>query len=120
MKMHKFALVLLLLASAVTQGAASDTPFTIDGEDFTKKYVGAPPNGDKLVEYVREEESFEVWTKLIGLRYQHVPGVQNDPRQVAAGMAQLVKSRDPTSRSRIIANDKSNEALIDFLTRDPA
>jgi hypothetical protein len=117
--MRKFALALLLLVSAVTQSAAAGTPFAVDGEVFTKKSVAAPPSGEKLIEYVREIESFESWTKLIGLRYQHVPGVQNDPKQVAAGLAQLVKSRDPTSQSRIIANEKTNEVLIDFLTRDP-
>jgi hypothetical protein len=117
--MRKFAFALLLLVSVVTQGAVSEALFTVDDEAFTKKFVGAPPNGDKLIEFVRETESFESWTKLVGLRYQHLPGVGNDPKQVAAGMAQLVKARDPQSRSRTIANEKTNEALIDFLVRAP-
>jgi hypothetical protein len=119
MNMREFALALLFVFSAAAHGESSDSLFAVDGEEFTKKSIGAPPNGDKLIECVRENESFETWTKLIGLRYQRLPGVDNDPKRVATMMAQVVKSRDPSSRSRVIANDKTNEALIDFLTRSP-
>jgi hypothetical protein len=110
--------VLLLLAILAAPAMAQDL-ITIDGEPFARKFVGSPPNGDKLLEFVREGESFEKWTKLVAYRYQKLPGADNDPKRVATGIAQSVKARYPESRSSVIANEKNNEALVDFLIRSP-
>lgn len=111
---------ILFFAFCLVQAAvAQDSSIQLDGELFSKQSIGNPPNGDKLREYVRETESFERWTKLIGIRYQQLPGVGNDPKRVVQGMAQLVKEANPRSNSSIIANEKTSEAIIDFLTWPP-
>ena len=117
--MRSIAAALFLFVSLLAQGAGSGALFAVDGEVFTRKFVGAPPNQDQLIEYVREAESFDSWTRLIGLRYQRLPGVGNEPKQAAAVLAQVVKSKDPQSQSRVIVNEQTNEALIDFLMRSP-
>ncbi|MFZ2300797.1 MAG: hypothetical protein WAW10_02885 [Gallionella sp.] len=103
----------------VVTSKPAPTATTFDGETFTKKFVGSPPAGDKLIEFVRESESFENWTKLIGYRYQQLPGLENDPEKAAVAMAQVVKATNPQAQLQIIANKKSNEALISFVTWPP-
>lgn len=110
----------LLLAWFGAQPLAAQTnAVTFDGEPFTKQFVGAPGGGDKLVEFVREAESFERWTKLIGFRYQQLPQLNNDPAQMARAMAQLVKRVNPGAQTSVVANDQTGEAILDFLTWPP-
>lgn len=113
--MRRFAQVLLLLVFAQCV-FAQEASITLDGEPFTKKFVGSPPNGDKLLEFVRENETFDKWTKLVGYRYQQLPVIGNDPKNAAAGMAQIVKATNPKAQSRVIVNEKTDEAILDFLT----
>lgn len=105
-------LLWLVFASSVFAQVA---PIAFDGELFTKKFVSSPPNGDKLLEYVRENESFEKWTKLVGYRYQQLPGLGNDPKKAAASMSQFIKITNPKASSRVIVDDKNDEALLDFV-----
>ena len=117
--MRTLGAILFFSFCLVQAAIAQDPSIQLDGEPFSKQFVGNPPNGDKLKEYVRETETFEKWTKLIGIRYQQLPGVGNDPKRVAQGMAQLVKEANPRSNSSIVANEKTSEAIIDFLTWPP-
>jgi hypothetical protein len=105
------------------QGVAAKTPNTpknptkihfLDGEAFTNKFTGRPPNGDKLIEFFRQNETFENWTKLIGFRYQQLPGAGNDPSKVALGMAMLLRAKG--NPSAISENKNNSEAMIDFIT----
>ena len=114
--MRNIGAILFFTFCLVLPAIAQDTPIKLDGEIYTKQFIGNPPNGDKLMEFVRETETFEKWTKLIGVRYQQLPGVGNDPKRVAQGMAQIVKASNPKSNSSIIANETNSEAIIDFLT----
>jgi hypothetical protein len=114
--MRRFTQTLLLLLAFHQCVFAQENEITLDGESFTKKFVGAPPNGDKLIEFVRENETFENWTKLIGYRYQHLPLIDNDPTKAAVGMAQILKNINPAAQSNIIVSKEKNEAIIDFLT----
>lgn len=118
--MCQVARVILLLLLFVGQCAVAreSTPI-LDGEPFTKRFVGTPSNGDKLLEFVRERESFEEWTKLIGYRYQQLPGIENDPRKMAVGMARAVKAANPQAQARVAVNERTGEVLIDFLIRPP-
>jgi hypothetical protein len=109
----------LLLLAFLTLPAMAQEPVIIDGEAFTRKFVGNPPNGDKLLEFVREGESFGKWTRLVAYRYQKLPAADNDPKRVASLTAQSVKARHPESGSRVIVNEKTGEALVDFLIRSP-
>jgi hypothetical protein len=95
---------------------ASDDAVTIDGEAFTNKFIGSPPNGDKLIEFIRSSETFENWTKLVGYRYQQLPKLDNDPRKTALSLERIVKMKNPRAKARVITNKRTNEAIIDFLT----
>ena len=107
---------LIFFAFCLIQGAsAQNAPITLDGERFEKQFVGNPPNGDKLLEFVREVETFEKWTKLVGLRYQQLPRIDNDPLKLAQSMALMVKKANPNANSKVIFNEKTSEAIIDFL-----
>ena len=110
-------LKVLFLILFLGQGAvAQESSINFDNETFTKLFKGRDQNGDKFLEFVRESESFKKWTKLIGLRHQKLPGIANDPQKAAKGMARVVKMSNPDAQSRVIANPKTSEALIDFLT----
>lgn len=104
---------------AETTSTAPAAAITLDGELFTKKFVGNPPKGDKLVEFIREGETFDNWTKLVSFRYQQLPNLGNDPTKVAEQMAQTLKTVNPKANSQIIINKQASEAIIDFLTWPP-
>jgi hypothetical protein len=115
--MHRFVFFAALLLSFLPTISLAQESLTLDGEKFTKKMIATPPNGEKLIEFVRESESFENWTRLVGYRYQKIPGAGNNPITVATGLAQSVKARRPGAQSSVIINKKSNEAIVDFLIR---
>lgn len=115
--MRLLARLLLLLSFGIQCALAQVV--SVDGERFTKKFVGKPPGGDKLLEFVRESESFEQWTKLVGFRYQQVPGLGNDPVQMAFALAQKVKASNPKAQSGVITNKDKTEAIVDFVTWPP-
>ncbi|MCL4772319.1 MAG: hypothetical protein KJZ98_00050 [Burkholderiaceae bacterium] len=114
--MVRAALLLLFFAQCAV--AQESTPI-LDGEPFTKRFVATPPNGDRVLEFVRAHESFEEWTKLIGYRYQQLPGIDNDPRKFAAGMARALQAANPQTQARVAVNGRTNEVMIDFLTWPP-
>jgi hypothetical protein len=117
--MQRLFAILVLLAGLNPLAMAQDAAITLDGEPFTKRFTGNPPHGDKLLEFVRESESFEKWTKLIGFRYQQLPRIGNDPRQTAAGMVRVIKQTNPKAQSRVLVNERASEAILDFLTWPP-
>jgi len=114
--MRKFFITLLLTLplTFIQYATAQDSIITLDGESFTTKFVGNPPNGDKLLEFFRESETFDNWTKLVGFRYQQLPGVGNDPSKVAVGMSMLLKAKGKPSA--VTGNKKNSESMIDFIT----
>ena len=114
--MRRFAQVFVLLLVFCRVAVAEDVSPIVDGEAFTKKFIGKPPNGDKLLEFVRDSESFENWTKLVGYRYQQLPGLGNDPIKYASAMGQMVKRVNPQANFQVLKNEQANEAIIDFLT----
>jgi hypothetical protein len=117
MKRLLCVLCLLLLGSSL---AIAQVPaVSVDGEAFPKTFVANRPGGDKLLEFVRETESFEKWTKLVGFRYQQLPRIENDPTRAAAAMAQVVKASNPQAQARVITNKDKTETIIDFLTWPP-
>lgn len=113
--MRYVLMLLTVLVISVQPVAAQDFAVTFDGEQFTKMFVGNSPNGDKLLEFVRENETFDNWTKLVAFRYQQLPKAGNDPMKVAAGMFKVVKASNPNALAKVIVSEQKSEALIDFL-----
>jgi hypothetical protein len=114
--MRRLLCAILVALVGLPAALAQSATITFDGEAYIKKFVGMPPGRDKLVEYVRRDESFEKWTRLIGFRYQQLPVIDNDPVKVAQAMARTIKAANPQAQSRIIVSQDKAEAIIDFLT----
>ncbi|TAK91330.1 MAG: hypothetical protein EPO06_05060 [Burkholderiaceae bacterium] len=110
-------LVACLLAASI--GHAQEAPIVLDGEQYTKRFVGHPPNGDQLIELIREYEAFEHWTRLVAFRYQQMPALGNDPKNVVQAVNKTLLVTNPKARSKILLNEKTGEAIIDFLTWPP-
>ena len=87
-----------------------------DDKVFSRKFVGDPPNADKLIEFVQESESFDNWTYLIGFRYQQLPRINNDPRLAAVSMARIVKATNPDANSSVMIDKANTSAMVDFIT----
>lgn len=94
----------------------SEAKPTVDGELFEKIFMGSSSPSNKLIEYVRDEESFEKWTKLVGYAYKKVPGLDNSPTKFAGALGQTVKTSNPGAQFQIAENPATGEVLIDFLT----
>lgn len=110
-------LTLLVWLFFSLQSAAAQEPYImLDGEVFSKQSVAQLSGGDTRIEYVREDETFDGWTKMVCFRHQTLPGIENDPRKAAAWMSQLVKAYNDQSQSNVIVNKETSEALVDFLT----
>ena len=110
-------LIIALLATPfmlIQQANAKESAVELDGESFISKFASNPANGDKLLEFIRENETLENWTKLVGYRYQQLPGVGNDPVKLAQSMAMLLKARG--HMSQVTENRRLSEAMIDFIT----
>lgn len=95
---------------------AQSSVFRFDGEDYAQQFVGAPSNGDRLVEFVRPTESLNNWTRLVGLRYQQMPFLNNDPVAAALQLEKVVMKANPQARTSVMSNEAKTDATIDFLT----
>jgi hypothetical protein len=85
-------------------------------EVFEQKHAVKTPANDKLIEFVRESENLQNWTKLVAYRWQAMPGASNNPSLVVKNMARLLQSKG--LRFSMIENPQTGEALIDFLAGD--
>ena len=113
----RYVLMLLMAVTISVQPViAQGLGVSFDGEQFKKKFVATPPNGDRLLEFVREGETFDNWTKLVAFRYQQLPKEGNDPKTVASGMFKVVKADNPNALVKLFVSTQKSEAIIDFLT----
>jgi hypothetical protein len=115
-KMRRLFIIAVLTApfTLTHQAYAKESVVELDGESFISKFSSNPANGDKLLEFIRENETLENWTKLVGYRYQQLPGVGNDPVKLAQSMAMILKARG--HMSQVTENKRLSEAMIDFIT----
>lgn len=111
--------MLLVLVLGLCSIAQAQTPaFMLDREAFTKKFVGNPFQGDKLVEFVRPDDSFREWGKLIRIRYQQAPRIDNDPKKFAESLAKSLQAKHPNLWHEIKIDVPREEATLDYLLID--
>lgn len=67
---------------------------------------------DKLVELIRENETFENWTELIGIRSQYMPKINNEPLGYAKAMSELAKKINKHTNPTIHTNNNKTEAIL--------
>ena len=114
--MRRLIPLLLIVTTLFQQALAEGLIPSVDGETFSKTSIARPANGDRLFEFVRDEESFDKWTKLVAYRYQRLPGLRNDPIEYAFAMERAIKQQNPAAPVKVSKNEGSNEAILDFLT----
>lgn len=113
------ALLASLLLAAAAPAAGQLHPIMLDGEAFIRASTAPVPEGDRRIDFVRENETSIAWTKLVSFRRQQLPQLGNDPVQVAKAMMKLVKAANEKAQARLIVNDENTEAVLDFLSWPP-
>ncbi len=88
--------------------------FQFDGEVYELQHAVLPAKGDRLQEFIRPGESLQSWTRLIGLRLQHVPGA--DPLALAVALHRTVLQNNPQAQAVVATNEARTEGVTDFLT----
>ncbi|MDX1947737.1 MAG: hypothetical protein SFU86_20235 [Pirellulaceae bacterium] len=82
------------------------------GETYRPAYRAE--NADlKLVEFVRDGETIETWTKLFAVR--HFPKLA-DPATAVANVRRALAEQNPLAKSQLLVKEDGSEAMIDFLT----
>lgn len=132
--MHKYLFIFFVLFSTVSYAAnqipteAISIPSSVneekkipvfEGEVFSKTYISSLANNDKLIEFIRPNESFENWTKLFGYSSKKLPAINNNPEAMAANMARLIASRQKTPDVGILKVDGSGDMVIYFAITPP-
>ena len=112
MKLIRSALTTACLL-ATAWAIAAPSPVRMDGKILPQEFVGQMTKSERLKEYVAADETFERWTRLIGLRLQSVPQIGNDPLKMAQNMAALARRQYPDMPQPNIVPQKDG-AIVQF------
>jgi len=121
--MRLFASLALIGALSVAAFAALETPavefagqrYSLGFEDQATLPDGQP--GDGVAEFTLPGETVEDWSKLFA--FHAYPEMQVDAVTAVQAVGQAVKQNNKDANYAIVANDKTGEAIIDFLTWAP-
>lgn len=94
MKLIRSALTTACLLAA-SWAIAAPSPVKMEGKILPQEFVGQMTKSERLKEYVAADETFERWMRLIGLRLQSAPQINNDPMKMAQNMAALAQRQYP-------------------------
>jgi hypothetical protein len=89
--------------------------YTLNFEDHAKLPDGRP--GDGIAEFTLAGETVDDWTKLFA--YHAYPEAGDDPVLAVKTLGKLVKENNKDANYALIENEKTGEAIIDFLTWAP-
>lgn len=113
--------VLALLVSA-SLAQADATVVEFDGERYTLNFADQAtlPDGqagEGLAEFTLPGETVENWSKLFA--FHAYPEMDVDPVTAVELVGKAVKETNKDANYAIVADDKTGEAIIDFLTWAP-
>jgi hypothetical protein len=108
---------LLFLFCAVSFAAADTPAFRFGGETFVKKFEVKERAPNAQIEFGLASETLEGWSKLVTLHSFAQNG--NNAHRAAIALASLIRERQKGAKYRVITNDKTGEAIIDFLLPVP-
>ncbi|MBC7831822.1 MAG: hypothetical protein H7Y62_07370 [Hyphomicrobium sp.] len=108
------ACVALAHAEALTVDFAGQR-YTLNFEDRAQQEDGSP--GDGLAEFTLPGETVNDWSKLFA--FHAYPEMGDDPVAAVKMVGKVVKETNKDANFAIIENEKTGEALIDFLTWAP-
>ena len=104
----------LLILSGAPQPAPAQDSVVFDGERYVRVHRERQSDGDRMLQFVREAETLENWTRSIAIyRYTRLG---NDPARVALEMRDSVKAANPDAQARLIVDSVTRDAIVDFLT----
>lgn len=115
------SLFIVLLASVSL--ARADTPAVVFGDDrYTLAFEDQAtlPDGemgDAIAEFTLPGESVDNWSKLFA--FHAYPEMGDDPLAAVEAVGKVVKETNKDANYAIVTNDKTGEAIIDFLTWAP-
>ena len=112
MKRISTALTAVLLL-ATSSAFAAPSPIKMEGKTLPQEFVGEMSRTQRLKEYIPANETFERWTRLMGLRLQNSPQINNDPMQMAQNMATLAQQRYPDMPKSNIVRQKDS-VIVQF------
>jgi hypothetical protein len=72
-------------------------------------------DGNRMVQFVREPETLENWTRSIAF-YRYTT-IGNDPTRAAVELRDSVNAANPDAQARMIVHSVTRDAVVDFLTR---
>jgi hypothetical protein len=104
------ALVLSALLSTLSAAEAQSVSF--GGERYSPRHQQTVNASHSYVELGRDGESLKGWTRLVTL---HAFPQARDVAAAAGALARTVRQRDASTKMRLIANDATGEAMLDFL-----
>ena len=96
------------------QSIADTQSLSFDGREFVLKFK-AENQSVPLFEYFLANESPSEWTELVDFRIEPKVPRANKPLDHAARTAKLFKATYPLMPFAMYKNDKTGEALLDFL-----
>jgi hypothetical protein len=117
------AVVVLTAGTALAWAEGADRDFVnFGGGRYTLSFEdqGEDENGDHgdgLAEFTLPGETVEDWSKLVA--FHSYPDMGDDPLAAVEALGKVVKAKNKDANYAIVANDKTGEAIIDFLTWEP-
>lgn len=111
------------LIASFSAAMAADTPTVeFDGGRYSLAYEdqatlpnGQPGNG--IAEFTLPEETVDDWSKLFA--FHAYPEMGDDPVAAAEAVGKAVKENNKDANYAIVVNEKTGDAIIDFLTWAP-
>jgi len=107
----------LFLLTTVSFAGADTHLFKFGGEDFTQKFEVKSRAPNAQIEFGLPNEKLPAWTKLVTLHFFATSG--NDAKRAAATLANLIRERHKGTKYAVITNQRTSEAIIDFLLPVP-
>ena len=99
---------------AIKEIQLRNSPFVVDGKVFDKLFSFRDVNGNRVVEIVSGDETRNDWTKLVTVRSQSLPLLDNDPVNAAQKMLKLAKIIDKNAIGAVIENEDKTDTVVDF------
>src|SRR5262249_51045888 len=102
--------------------AADTPPVEFDGERYTLNFedqatLANGDSGNGIAEFTLPGETVEDWSKLFA--FHAYPQMGDDPAAAVEAVGKAVKENNKDANYAIVTNDKTGEAMIDFLTWEP-
>ena len=112
---YRCLLAALLLLAGAPQPAPAQDSVVFDGERYARVHRERQSDGNRMVQFVREPETLENWTRSIAF-YRYTT-IGSDPLRAATELRDSVEAANPDAQAHLIVHSVTRDAIVDFLTR---